>query len=558
MIQLSKWNWLLGHFRIAINHEGITYNFRRYPYPGMDESVSVKTRGPFIMFRWGAKALHFWRSSLLLEALDRILKARLNYWREHYSPVHDALNTRAESFHRALGEHSRYIRSSHLERFINTFPFDLPALEETAWLALGFNLDSKTRSFMSFLNNPNSFQETFNNTWMNSELQNNQQLFDQLEEHPLTDSQRKSCVVDEDNILVLAGAGTGKTSTMVAKAKYLVANGYADPHEIMMLAYGKDAQAELRERVDEHTELAAVQVSTFHSAGKHIINFHEKNTVSRLATDEKTYIKFVETQIQEMLKDNTVSKHFNLFATGYLYPKPNDLAFKSQGQYLRYVKDNELRALSGDLVKSFEELTIANYLFSQGIKFEYEKPYPYASPEPGRGGYQPDFYLPDFDVYLEHFGIDKNGNTRSGIDAEKYNEDMEWKRNFHAENNTVLWETFSWQSHRPGGLSQVLENKIKDYCHTNQIKEEYVFNTVSSTGIYNRLKELGLVSGFSKLLANFLSLFKASSMGLEAIRVGKLDDYNFTRWELFKKIFLWLYTAINPFYLRIILSILRT
>lgn len=493
------------------------------------------------MFKWGSKVLYFWRSQILLDALNNILEARLDYWREQYLPLFDALNASAEKFSKVIGAHKRYMRTSHLEHLMNAFSFDLPVLDEAAWGDLGFNLDSKIRNFISYVSNPVSFQKSFNNAWADSELDNNRQLFDQLEAHPLTESQRRSCVVDEDNILVLAGAGTGKTSTMVAKAKYLVANGYAEPHEILMLAYGNDAQAELRDRVNQHAELAAVQVSTFHSTGKSIINFHEKNTVSRLATDEKTYIKFVETQIQEMLKDKVVGKDFNQFATCYLYPRPNDLAFKSQGQYLRYVKDNELRALSGDLVKSFEELTIANYLFSQGIKFVYEKPYPYSSPEPGRGGYQPDFYLPDLDVYLEHFGIDKNGNTRSGIDAKKYNEEMVWKKNFHAENNTVLWETFSWQSHCTGGLTQVLENKIKDYCHVNEINEEDIFKTMTPSGIYARLKELGLVSGFSKLMASFLSLFKASPLGLEAIRVGNLDEYNFTRWELFKKIFLWLY-----------------
>jgi len=542
MIILSKWQALLGKRDVHLYQEGLMINGHTYPYPSIKYNVSVQSFGPFITLKWGYVSFWFFSNKILKKAFNKLFESRMEYWKNVYLPEFESFIERSSEFKALLSSKNRYIKTSYLDVLLDKHIDVCGALDdEDVWRILGLDTQSISDGFRLFLSDPIAFQRHYNEQWLESELKKNKTLFDQLEEHTLTERQRLACVTDEDSILVLAGAGTGKTSTMVAKAKYLVVNGYATSSEIMMLAYGSDAQKELQERVDEHKDLQGVQVSTFHSAGKRIINYHEANSVSRLATDDKVYTKFVETQIQELLKNEDSGEDFKQFATKYLYPKPNDLEFKSQGEYLHYVKDNGLRALSGDLVKSFEELTIANFLYSNGIKFEYEKVYPFPSTEPGRGGYQPDFYLSDFDIYLEHFGIDKEGNTRKGIDAEKYREEMQWKRNFHYENSTLLWETFSFQARTPDSLIKVLESKINEHCLKNNIQLEDVYKPVSPNTIYTCLKDLGIVSTFSMLLANFLSLFKASPYGLEAIKVGNLDEYNFNRWQIFERLFHWIY-----------------
>ena len=62
-----------------------------------------------------------------------------------------------------------------------------------------------------------------------------------------------------------------------------------------------------------------------------------------------------------------------------------------------------------------------------------------------RQQYRPDFYLPKHRIYLEHFGIDKSGNTAPWINKVKYNESITWKRNLHKEFKTKLIETYSWE-----------------------------------------------------------------------------------------------------------------
>ena len=53
--------------------------------------------------------------------------------------------------------------------------------------------------------------------------------------------------------------------------------------------------------------------------------------------------------------------------------------------------------------------------------------------QPDKGGgfedrkYRPDLYSPDYDLCLEHFGIDREGKTAPFIDAVEYNETITWK-----------------------------------------------------------------------------------------------------------------------------------
>ncbi|KZM38793.1 hypothetical protein OA92_08735 [Marinomonas sp. SBI22] len=541
-MKIKKWQILLGKISIKSYQEGLKINKYKYPYPSISINVSLKLSGPFMILCWAENHFLFFRNKKLISAIYKVIECRNEYWISQSRSELEAFIVRGNEFDDLLKSKNRYIKTSYLYELMDVFSKDKSVLaEESKWLVLGLNTQPISESFRLFLNEPVVFQRLYNEQWITSQVKKNKSLFDQLEEHPLTDMQRLACVTDEDNILVLAGAGTGKTSTMVAKAKYLVVNGYAEASEIMMLAYGAEAKDELEERVKEHKKLEGVQVRTFHSLGKGIVNFHEKNSVSKFAIDEKIYTKFIENKIQELLRNEKLGEVFKQFTTKYLYPKPSDLDFKSHGEYLRYVKDNGLRALSGDLVKSFEELSIANFLYSNNIKFEYEKVYPFSSKDPGRGSYQPDFYLSDFDIYLEHFGIDENGHTKKGIDSKKYKEEMEWKRNFHKENRTVLWETFSHQAKTPDSLTKFLDKKINDYCDLNNINSEDIYYPLSPSNIYLRLKDLGMVSAFSKLLASFLSLFKASPYGLEAIKTGHLDDYNHNRWQIFERLFHFIY-----------------
>ena len=65
-------------------------------------------------------------------------------------------------------------------------------------------------------------------------------MFDEVDANILLDEeQRKAILIDEDYSLVIAGAGSGKTTTMAAKVKYLVEIKKVDPKQIILLAFTK-------------------------------------------------------------------------------------------------------------------------------------------------------------------------------------------------------------------------------------------------------------------------------------------------------------------------------
>ncbi len=88
--------------------------------------------------------------------------------------------------------------------------------------------------------------------FIEAELVEMKDFFDTIETHPLTAEQRLAVVTDEDATLVLADAGSGKTSVIVAKAVYLIERGIRSPGEILLLAFGKDQAAKrLARRCDD-------------------------------------------------------------------------------------------------------------------------------------------------------------------------------------------------------------------------------------------------------------------------------------------------------------------
>ena len=73
--------------------------------------------------------------------------------------------------------------------------------------------------------------------------------FDAVERNALTDEQTDACICMDDAVQVVAAAGSGKTSTMVAKTGYVLHEKLAGPEQILLLAFNNDAAAELRERI---------------------------------------------------------------------------------------------------------------------------------------------------------------------------------------------------------------------------------------------------------------------------------------------------------------------
>ncbi|MEZ5979390.1 MAG: UvrD-helicase domain-containing protein [Planctomycetota bacterium] len=82
----------------------------------------------------------------------------------------------------------------------------------------------------------------------------------------LNESQRRAVLHGEGPLLILAGAGTGKTRTITRRLAWLVATGRADARGVLAITFTNKAAREMRERVEELLPTSGMWIATFHSA----------------------------------------------------------------------------------------------------------------------------------------------------------------------------------------------------------------------------------------------------------------------------------------------------
>ena len=341
---------------------------------------------------------------------------------------------------------------------------------------------------------------------------------------PPTAEQAEAIATDEDATLVLAGAGTGKTAVITGKIAHLVRNRCIPPRQILVLAFNRKAAAEIRQRLPH--DLAGAHVATFHAFGRRVIaGVEAAPTLSKLAEDEAMLPAAIDRILVDLVDDPRQSRVLADFITRHRAGYRSQFDFNTPGQYYDHVRRIELRTLSGDLVKSFEELEIANFLTLNGVSFHYERPYPVETVTPWHRQYRPDFYLPDHDIYIEHFALDRQGRPPEGWTG--YAEGVAWKRDIHQQYGTRLIETYSWQQ-RAGVLRERLRQQLQE--------AGVAFQRVP---IRTLLLELGrwLISWLAQLIATFLNHVKTSGVSAETLRERARDSRDRTRGEAFLDIF---------------------
>ena len=323
--------------------------------------------------------------------------------------------------------------------------------------------------------------------------------------YPLTDEQAEAIATDEDVTLVLAGAGTGKTATIVGKVAHLVRSEGVRPDEVLVLAYNRKAAMEIRSRLPR--DLAGAQVSTFHAFGRGIIaNNGRAPTVSKLAGDGIVFTRAIEAILQEILTDPGQPADVTNFILYHHRPYRSVFDFKTLADYEEWVRTVELRTLNGELVKSFEELVIANFLAEHGIPYEYEQDYPVDTATGSHRQYQPDFYLPDHRIYIEHFAVDEQMMPPSHWKG--YAEGMDWKRKIHQRHGTTLLETYSFQ-YRKGDLLKLLRQELED--------RDVMLHPVPRETLLGELAR-HLISWLAQLLSTFLNHVKTSGLTSDKLR----------------------------------------
>ncbi len=357
----------------------------------------------------------------------------------------------------------------------------------------------------------------------------------------LDEEQRIAILTDEDYNLIVAGAGAGKTTTMAAKVKFLVDIKKVDPNDIILISYTNKAVSELKQRINKDFKIPAL-VCTFHKFGVEIL---KKDTDEHLKVLTNSY-NLVKDYFDKVLgNDNKKLKEFLKFFVFYFDIPLFALKFNSLNDYFNYKKRNDYLTLKsrlneynkqvidertnkrytilGEFLKSNEEVMIANFLYLNGIDYEYEKPYPKLD--------KSKTYLPDFTIYqgervfyLEHFGINKNGYNKlfGYIDSLKYKYQINNKRKIHKLNKTTLIETYSG--------ADLLDN-LKEQLLNHHI----ILNPKSPKEIYSKLVDTSKDVYYTRFIIfclNFIQGFKIK--GYNKTDFGKLKTiYNDERTSLF-------------------------
>ncbi|MGN7661090.1 MAG: ATP-dependent helicase [Anaplasma sp.] len=82
---------------------------------------------------------------------------------------------------------------------------------------------------------------------------------------PLNDEQKEAVCSVDGPILILAGAGTGKTKTITSRMGYLVQQGFALPHQILAVTFTNKAAKEMLHRVSAFVDTKGIWLGTFHA-----------------------------------------------------------------------------------------------------------------------------------------------------------------------------------------------------------------------------------------------------------------------------------------------------
>ena len=269
----------------------------------------------------------------------------------------------------------------------------------------------------------------------------------------LNEDQRRAVIVQEDRTLIVAGAGTGKTHTMVAKARDSVRTGIARPEEIAFVTFTRKAAQEIRDRSGD---LPGMEIGTIHHLARVVIMRVEgkKPRLTPLVEDEARRL----TQLEEWLLE-AVQEDPTLLADLETRRQAIVRCRTPQGEMPPGVRVPPDKVL----VCSMGEARIATTLHLADVPYRYEAEFPVPEEHRSKEGkrYFPDFYLPDQPeswgkehgptgahkgVWLEHFATDANGKLPERWDEDEvgstaeYRRTRVWKETLHR----TLGTRFAW------------------------------------------------------------------------------------------------------------------
>lgn len=372
--------------------------------------------------------------------------------------------------------------------------------------------------------------EIHNENFLSRKLGEYKEYFDRLLSDidpniSLDEEQRRAVLTDDNHCLLVAGAGAGKTTTMAAKVKYLVEKQDVNPEDIIVISYTNKAIDELKDRINKKLEIPA-KISTFHKFAYEIV---KQSTSEPPEVNIYAYKIVFDILEKEIFNNKQLMKNLVLFL-GYYFDLAEDVfKFNSLNEYHmykasldyetlksgldEYIKEVEhkrskkLKTLTGEYLRSVQEVRIANFLFLHNIDYEYEKVYPFEIPN-ARKKYTPDFFIKqgENECYIEHFGISESLKSfvYSKTQLQKYVRSINDKREQHRKFKTDLLETWSYYNDKRPLLEHLKEELQKRGFILKPRDYEVVYRKIVETGKDKYIKN------FVCFMLEFIEQFKTT------------------------------------------------
>jgi superfamily I DNA/RNA helicase len=359
----------------------------------------------------------------------------------------------------------------------------------------------------------------------------------------LNEKQQEAVVSRDKRLLVLAGAGSGKTMTLLQKIVYLIENKNVKSKNILAVTFTKNAANEMLDRLITSSDLnriyaqklsdktmigkdknrlrleyqskyqwiKALTVRTFHSLCFKILREYGVNEFDNKfkilgedkwnENDEFAEYKAKETVFEvfhKILIQQCDDENFLIYLKRYIIDYFVDKIHINTDKYRFY--DKLYTTLDGTKVRSKSEQFIADWFFRNNIRYVYE-----GKRQVSEKGFtfQPDFYLPEANLYIEHLS-EKSYTIKDKQLAYK-------KAGFAVE------YTYENDTHDSALFSHILENILKNRLSENYQPRKLTYQEAFN-GFHNHISE------FIKMINRVTDMIKVENIDLQEVKIKAQAD----------------------------------